>query len=145
MGKGVVGAIASPFTATLKVATDITEGISGTTNRLVYGEIKKQGRYRHPRYISPTGIIEVYHEELAEAFLVLSSIEKGLYSDEIIRYIAKFPVYKKGGVKENIGIFLVTDRTVFYVLDLEKVKYKIYIKDIVNAEMDSQDQTDKES
>ena len=51
MGKGLLGAAASPFAATFKVATNVTQGLNSTTLTLMHGKIKKQGRYRHPRYM----------------------------------------------------------------------------------------------
>lgn len=51
VGKGLLGAAATPITATLKVTTQVTQGLNATTIKLTQGEIKKQGRYRHPRYV----------------------------------------------------------------------------------------------
>ena len=49
--KGIIGAATTPITATLKVATTVTQGLNSTAITLTQGKIKKQGRFRHPRYM----------------------------------------------------------------------------------------------
>jgi len=51
MGKGLLGAAATPITATLKATTSITQGLNATTLTLTHGKVKRQGRYRYPRIV----------------------------------------------------------------------------------------------
>lgn len=146
-GKGLLGAVASPFTATFKVASDVSQGISSSTIKLAGGRVQKQGRFRHPRYINPTGVLETYDESISEAQLVLISIRKGFYSDELVRYFARFYTYKKEQFKDQEFIFIITDRHVFCVKDLEHITFKCKIKCIETVEMltDGMDVTTRNS
>eukprot|EP00344_Euplotes_crassus_P010248 CAMPEP_0197018326 /NCGR_PEP_ID=MMETSP1380-20130617/80036_1 /TAXON_ID=5936 /ORGANISM="Euplotes crassus, Strain CT5" /LENGTH=474 /DNA_ID=CAMNT_0042445527 /DNA_START=325 /DNA_END=1749 /DNA_ORIENTATION=+ len=133
MGKGLLGAAASPFSATLKAATNVSQGLNSTTSKLIHGRIEKQGRYRHPRYISPTGIIQEYNEQLSEAKLILENLRKGKYSDEAIHFIAKFYKFTKKS-QELEGVFIITNDHIIYCKDLEKIIFKCKRKDITEVE-----------
>ena len=80
-------------------------------------------------YRSPSGVIQEYNEDLAEAQLIVFSIRKGSYSDESIRFLAKYYSYKKEG-KQIEGVFIITDKHLLYVRDLQKILFKCKIRDI---------------
>lgn len=67
VGSGLIGAVASPLTATLKVGHQVSTGIKNTAQTLGKGKIPQKGRFRHPRYINKRNILEPYDAGFAEA------------------------------------------------------------------------------
>ena len=138
LGKGALGAIVSPFSATLNLASNVTGGISASSMKLTTNKVDKQGRYRHPRYINPTGILEIYDEAISEAKLIILGIDKKKYADDFIRFVANCFTYKKNGAREEALVLIITDRNLFYVKDLTEVKYKIKVKYITDVDTDAE-------
>lgn len=67
LGSGLLGAVASPFAATLRLGTNISTGIKNSAIRLGKGKLPSYGRFRHPRYFNSKSILEPYAEAFAEA------------------------------------------------------------------------------
>lgn len=72
VGKGLFGAISAPISATLRVGTSITQGVSSTATTI--GNIGKDAssvniqyeRFRYPRYISVRKVIKVYDKDMSK-------------------------------------------------------------------------------
>jgi hypothetical protein len=67
LGSGIIGAVASPFAATLRIGNNISTGIKNTAVRIGKGKIPIYGRFRHPRYFNSKNVLESYDEGFAEA------------------------------------------------------------------------------
>ena len=67
IGAGLLGAVASPFAATLRLGNNISTGIKNSAIRLGKGKLPTYGRFRHPRYFNSKNILEPYAEAFAEA------------------------------------------------------------------------------
>jgi vacuolar protein sorting-associated protein 13A/C len=52
VGKGLLGGIASPFTAVLRFGNQVTAGVANTAITIKRGRLPQYGRFRHPRYIN---------------------------------------------------------------------------------------------
>ena len=145
IGTGALGLVVSPFAATLNLASNVTGGISATGSKIAHGKVQKQGRFRHPRYINPTGILEVYDEAISEASLILLGINREKYADEFIRFIANCYTYKKDGERTEECVFIITDRRLLSVKDLTIVRQKIKIRNIksVDTQTDGMDKITK--
>ena len=57
LGSGLVGVVASPFAATLRLGNNISTGIKNSALRIGKGEIPSYGRFRHPRYFNSRCIV----------------------------------------------------------------------------------------
>lgn len=79
LGAGVLGAIASPFTALFRIGFSLASGIRGTAAWLGGRRIHKLGRFRHPRYFNVRNVLLVYNDDYSEAKLILSSIKDGKF------------------------------------------------------------------
>lgn len=130
-GSGLMGAVAAPITATLRVGSQITEGVSTSASKL--GSMGKGGtavysRFRPPRYINTKNVIQPYLEEIAYVKQILSEIHKGKYAYQSIRYFTLLPETKPTGelAKPNIpdgSILIITDKMLVYVrIEREGVK-----------------------
>lgn len=74
MGAGLLGAVASPFAATLRLGTNVSTGIKNSAIKIGKGKLPTYGRFRHPRYFNSKGILEPYAEAFAEANQILRTI-----------------------------------------------------------------------
>ena len=67
LGSGLIGVVASPFAATLRLGNNVSTGIKNSALRLGKGKIPIYGRFRHPRYFNSKNILEPYDEAFSEA------------------------------------------------------------------------------
>ena len=67
LGAGLMGAVASPFAATLRLGNNISTGIKNSAIKIGRGKIPTYGRFRHPRYFNSKSVLEPYIEAFAEA------------------------------------------------------------------------------
>ena len=67
VGAGLLGAVASPFTAMFRVGHSVASGVQSTATYIKRGKVLKQGRFRHPRYFSSKNILLCYDDDLSEA------------------------------------------------------------------------------
>ena len=79
VGAGLLGAVASPFTAMFRVGHSVASGVSNTATYIKRGKVLKQGRFRHPRYFSSKKVLLCYDDDISEAREILSSIKGGKY------------------------------------------------------------------
>ena len=84
-------------------------------------------------YRSPTGILQEYNESLSEAQLILLTLSEAKYSDEAIKFLAKFYKYDKKG-KSLEGIFIITSGHIIYSKDIEKIIFKCKLRDLRKVE-----------
>lgn len=82
LGAGLLGAVASPFTATLRLGTNLSTGIKNSAIRIGKGKLPTYGRFRHPRYFNSRGILEPFDEAFAEAKLILKNVDNGIYVND---------------------------------------------------------------
>ncbi len=67
VGSGLVGAVASPFAATLRLGTNVSSGIRNSAIKIGKGKIPTYGRFRHPRYFNSKNVLEPFDDAFAEA------------------------------------------------------------------------------
>ena len=67
VGLGLMGAVASPFTATLRFGNNVSTGIKNTAIRIGKGKLPTYGRFRHPRYFNAKNLLQPYDESISEA------------------------------------------------------------------------------
>lgn len=133
VGKGVLGLVASPFTAVLRAGHSVTQGITNTAIRIKTGKLPQYGRFRHPRYINSRNILEPYDEDFAEVYQILIKVDNGKHSKHTIKYFADFPVYKDNKKTKDEGVLIITEQTLLFCKDEKKMLYKTelhYINDI---------------
>lgn len=81
MGSGVIGVVASPFTATLRFGTNVATGIKNTAIKIGKGKLPTYGRFRHPRCFNSKNILQPYDESIAEANEILKTVKGGRYAN----------------------------------------------------------------
>lgn len=79
VGSGILGAIASPFTAVFRVGHSVASGVGNTAVLLGRGKLPTHGRFRFPRYFNARNVLLVYSEDFSEAREILSTIKHGKY------------------------------------------------------------------
>lgn len=79
VGAGVLGAIASPFTAIFRIGFSLAAGVKGTAALLGGRKIHKLGRFRHPRYFNVRNVLLAYDDDYSEAKMVLGSVKSGKF------------------------------------------------------------------
>jgi hypothetical protein len=80
LGSGLLGAVASPFAATLRIGNNISTGIKNSAIKIGKGKIPIYGRFRHPRYFNSKNILLPYDEGFSEAFIILKTVQDGKFS-----------------------------------------------------------------
>lgn len=80
VGAGLVGAVASPFAATLRLGNNVSTGIKNSAIRIGKGKLPTYGRFRHPRYFNSKNILQSYDESIAEANEILKTIKDGRFA-----------------------------------------------------------------
>jgi len=121
LGSGFIGAVASPFAATLRLGNNVSTGIKNSALTIGKGKIPTYGRFRHPRYFNSKRILEPYDEAFSEAYQILKTISNGYYSNSTIRFFADFTM--KQGKKGLSGILIITESHLLYVEDFKNVKF----------------------
>ena len=67
MGAGILGAIASPFTAVFRMGHSLASGVKNTAVLLGRGKLPMHGRFRHPRYFNGRNVLLAYDDDKSEA------------------------------------------------------------------------------
>jgi len=80
LGAGLLGVVASPFTATLRLGNNVSQGIKMQAIRIGKGKIPTYGRFRYPRYFNQRNILLPYDEAFSQAYQVLRTIQKGKFA-----------------------------------------------------------------
>jgi hypothetical protein len=132
VGKGVLGLVASPFTAVLRAGHSVTQGVTNTAIRIKRGKLPQYGRFRHPRYINTRNILEPYDEDFAEVNQILIKIDNGKYSKHNIRYFADFPLYKDTKKTKDDATLIITEQTLLFCKDEKKMLYNTQLQDITD-------------
>ncbi len=79
VGAGVLGALASPFTAIFRIGHSLTAGVKGTAALMGRGRLHNAGRFRHPRYFNVRNVLLSYDDDFSEAKMILTSLKGGRY------------------------------------------------------------------
>jgi hypothetical protein len=124
VGKGLVGLVVTPVTATLRVGQAVSQGISGTANDLGnLGKSKmelmetKQVRIRPPRRIDVRNQIKVFDEDLAIINRLLNAVNDGFFADQQIRFYAVLPTISHQGqvVSNKKSLIVITNTYLIYM------------------------------
>jgi len=134
-GKGLLGAVASPFTAVFKMGTSITQGIEGSI--VGEGGVSQQGRMRFPRYITAANVIVPYNKSLSEARLILNTIDEKKYSAENIVFFELLANEKE----KDLSMVIITEKRVLVLSHDKKVIMEALNSDINYARLTSKNDT----
>jgi vacuolar protein sorting-associated protein 13A/C len=130
VGKGVLGLVASPFTAVLRAGHSVTQGVTNTAIRIKKGKLPQYGRFRHPRYINSRSILEPYDEDFAEVNQILIKIDNGKFSKHNIKYFADFPIYKGFKKTKEEAVLIITEQTLLFCKNEKNMIYKAELHEI---------------
>jgi len=133
IGSGLVGAIASPFAATLRLGNTVSSGIKNSALKIGKGKIPQYGRFRHPRYFNSRSILQPYDEAFSEAYQVLKTIEEGKYLGLNIRFFADFE--RQAGSKKVGGLLIITESYFLYVEELKHLRFNCHIANILKKDV----------
>jgi len=134
LGQGLVGAVASPFTATMRFGNNVSTGIKKAATSYGQGELLEYGRYRHPRFFNARNVIEPYNEEFAQAYQILRSVRYGEFATSTIRFFAEFeaPPSSKG---PGIGMLIITQTHILFVDSQSLVHYESLLGKVEKCEV----------
>ena len=129
LGTGLLGAIIAPISAILKLTNSIAVGIKNTAMMLTRSPLKTV-RFRHPRVIKEGGLIREYDETYGEGKELLYKLVNE--STNNILYCKNFKSGDKG-FEKHISTVILTDKTLVVIYNMEKVIFKLSVKDITEC------------
>ncbi len=125
VGKGILGAVISPFSAVLKVGNSLAVGMKNTATYFSRAKLKTD-RFRHPRHINVSEGLKPFDDDLAETQAIIANLLKKANSkvsnnNPKIIFTKDFE-YNEKSYMENVSTIIITD---YYLLVVYEGKVKI--------------------
>jgi len=103
IGKGATGLVLKPVVGAVDLVTKTTEGIKNTT---IFFEEQAKNRVRLPRHFSQEKILEVWNKQKSEAYMMLKTIERGKYNNDMYIYSEIIGIERINSVKITIWVII---------------------------------------
>ena len=130
IGSGILGAVVSPFTATLRIANNLFVGLKNTAN--MFNPKLKTDRFRYPRTIEKASGLRSYDEDMATIRAILDFLKD--YDEHDIVYYKQF-TYLYYGYENSTSTLILTNKCIMVVYEARELVFEIQIEDIERVEV----------